>query len=169
MSYAALDMLVKHYRKNGGWAGDFPKQAMVMAMADAEDALARLARLDESVPSHTARTDDPDTARHAGAKHSTSDVRRFSARSQQARLLVEFRYCSLTAQEAAVKVTGDLAGLSRLEGCRRRVSDLVAAGYLRDVGLRRANDGVSDPAIVWTITAEGLHALDMLTTTGWSR
>jgi len=59
--------------------------------------------------------------------------------------------------------------VSTVEGCRRRVSDLHAAGFIVDSGERRTNPGSSDEAIVWEITPAGLRALDYLGATGWSR
>lgn len=122
-------------------------------------------------PSTPSRVSDPDTSIESGDRNKTGDVGRFSARSRQAILLREFRdtHAGLTAYQAALVVMGDAAPVTRLEGCRRRVSDLRAAGYIEDSGERRQNVGSPDAAIVWKITLSGSLALDALDATGWSR
>lgn len=108
--------------------------------------------------SNPARPTDPDTS-HAGAsRHATTDVRRFSARSRQAALLRWFCSHSGTAQQAALSLWPD-AGLSTLEGARRRVSDLVRAGFLTDSGTRAYNPGSPDPSIVWTVSIAGIFRM----------
>lgn len=123
---------------------------------------------DVPVPSAPARSTDPDTS-HAASK-TEPDLRRFSARSRQARLLDTIdRLGLLTAQEAAIAVVGSDAPLSRLEGCRRRVSDLARVHYVSDSGQRAENAGSGTDAILWRITPIGEKALRNLDETGWSR
>lgn len=59
--------------------------------------------------------------------------------------------------------------LSAFDGCRRRVSDLVAAGFIEDSGDRHANLGSPDKSIVWRLTPTGWLALSAMDTTGWTR
>jgi hypothetical protein len=120
---------------------------------------------DNPIRSVTARPTDPDTSQKA--RQDSYDVRRFSIRSRQAKLLRVFSMGETTAQKAALNVLGPQE-VSRIEGCRRRVSDLKAAGYLIDSGRRDINPGSNDEAIVWAVTAEGLRALERLEATGWS-
>lgn len=127
--------------------------------------------LDAPVPNHTARSGDPDTSRAAGRRHSTDDVRRFSSKSRQARLLAAFENAGrggLTAYEAATQIAPTLT-VPVIEGTRRRVSDLRAAGYVADSGLRRKNQGSSDEATVYVLTMAGAQARTRLLTTGWSK
>jgi len=97
------------------------------------------------------------------------DVRRFSSRSRQAKLLNLFLGKSWTAQRCALAVVGINAPISALEGCRRRISDLVAAGYITDSGQREKNSGSNDESILWTITLAGMQAIKHLDRTGWSK
>ena len=118
----------------------------------------------DPVPSAPARSSDPETS-HA-ASETEPDLRRFSDRSRQAHLLRLLAVEPLTAQGAAVRITqGTVSGV---EGCRRRVSDLLAAGYLSDSGTRACNPGSADESIVWQVTDEGRRAIDRLDETGWS-
>jgi hypothetical protein len=118
----------------------------------------------EPISSAPARPSDPETS-HA-ASETEPDLRRFSDRSRQAHLLRLLAVEPLTAQGAAVRITqGTVSGV---EGCRRRVSDLLAAGYLQDSGSRACNPGSADESIVWQVTDEGLRAIDRLDDTGWS-
>jgi hypothetical protein len=96
-------------------------------------------------------------------------VSRFSVRSRQAKLLRLLSIVDLTDQEAAVQLMGANAHTSRLEGCRRRMSDLRAAGYLCDSGRVRCNPGSADEATIWKLTLAGKRALESLDATGWSR
>lgn len=120
-----------------------------------------------SVPSAPARSTDPETS-HAAAK-AERDVSRFSARSRQARLLAVFAGGQFTDQQATVRVIGASAAPSAFDGCRRRCSDLRAAGYLYDTGLRRTNTASNDESVVWGITLAGMQAMSLLDATGWSR
>jgi len=120
-----------------------------------------------SVPSAPARATDPETSHLAGPR--SLDVSRFSARSRQAKLLAVFAGDPMTDQQAAVRVVGAYANPSAFDGCRRRCSDLRAAGYLADTGLRRKNVGSDDESIVWRITHAGAVALANLERFGWSR
>lgn len=119
------------------------------------------------VPSAPARNTDPETS-HAAAK-TERDVGRFSAHSRQAKLLRVFAGQPLTDQQAAVRVVGAHAMPSAFDGCRRRCSDLRAAGYLADTGRRKHNTGSGDESIVWQITIAGQHALTHIDHYGWSR
>ena len=120
------------------------------------------------IPSAPARASDPETSHAAAARVRVKDVGRFSSKSRQAKLLVEFDQKSLTDFEAARRVMPtDIH--ARFEGCRRRCSDLRAAGFLEDSGEKRSNPGSPDEAIVWRITQAGRDALTRLLATGWSR
>lgn len=120
-----------------------------------------------SARSAPARSTDPETS-HLAARHDP-DVSRFSDRSRQAKLLMVFGGQPMTDQQAAIRVVGGQAAPSAFEGCRRRCSDLRAAGYLADSGRRHLNMGSSEAAIVWQITIAGRAAITNLGTTGWSR
>jgi hypothetical protein len=117
--------------------------------------------------SHNSRTTDPDTAQAAGRRHS-GDVRRFSAKSRQAKLLRALVSEPMTAQEAALKVLEGGAPISAVESCRRRVSDLKQAGFVLDSGERRHNQGSPDESVVWKATLAGVFALEWINETGWS-
>jgi hypothetical protein len=119
------------------------------------------------VASAPARVTDPETSHEAGPR--SADLSRFSAHSRQAKLLMVIASQNLTDQQAALRVMGSSATPSRLEGCRRRMSDLRAAGYISDTGLRRHNVGSDDESIVWRLTLAGEKALANLANTGWSR
>lgn len=119
----------------------------------------------DPIPSAPARPSDPETSHQAS--EAEPDLRRFSARSRQARLLQHLASSPDTAQAAAIAILGDQA-ISSIEGCRRRVSDLRAAGYLIDTTERRVNPGSGDLSIVWRASDEGLEALQRLDQTGWS-
>lgn len=121
----------------------------------------------ESHPSAPARSTDPETS-HAAAK-AERDVGRFSERSRQARLLRVFSAGPRTDAQATIRVVGAAAPPSAWDGCRRRCSDLRAAGYLSDSGKRARNVGSNEDAIVWQITYAGRAAIDSLDATGWSR
>ncbi len=120
------------------------------------------------VPSAPARSTDPETS-HLAAEPGVPDVGRFSGKSRQARLLAVFNGQPLTDQQATVRVIGAAAVPSAFDGCRRRCSDLRAAGYIADSGRRRKNPGSDDDSIVWQITIAGKQALDNLDKYGWSR
>jgi hypothetical protein len=95
----------------------------------------------------------------------SSDVRRFSKDSYSGRLLRAFAfYPGLTDKEATDEVVGlaDSTDIGRWEGCRRRCSDLRAAGYIMDTGQER------DGRIVWEITPLGDRAYRTMLETGWS-
>lgn len=104
----------------------------------------------------------PARGRHRG------EIGRFSKDSQLARLLAVLSTGDFTDQQAAARVVGN-AVPSAFESCRRRMSDLRAAGYVTDGGRRRKNPGSSDEAIIWTITRQGRLALKALDAKGWSR
>lgn len=120
-----------------------------------------------SVPSAPARHADPATS-HAAAK-TEADVSRFRGTSRQAKLLAVFAAGDYTDQQAAIRVVGIHASPSAFDGCRRRCSDLRAAGLLFDTGKRRKNTGSDDESIVWGATHAGRDALVKLAETGWSR
>jgi hypothetical protein len=120
-----------------------------------------------SVGSAPARSTDPETS-HFAAKRSI-DVGRFSAKSRQAKLLDLFQMRDLTDQQATIHLVGSHAAPSAFDGCRRRCSDLRAAGLLYDTGRRRKNAGSDDDSIIWGITDAGKRALRSLDDTGWSR
>ena len=120
-----------------------------------------------SATAATSRTTDPTTSTEAG-RHHEEDVRRFSRKSRQAKMLDCLHGRAMTAQEAAVCVIGADAPISALEGCRRRVSDLLRAGFIEDSGARRQNPGSPDESIVWCVTDAGHTALTLIRLTGWS-
>lgn len=113
-----------------------------------------------------ARLTDPETS-HLAAKEE-QDVGRFSERSRKGRLLELFATGDYTDQEAALHVLSENAGISQIEGTRRRVSELREVGYLREVG-RRCNPGSDDESIVSGLTRAGRQTLVRLRRTGWSR
>lgn len=114
-----------------------------------------------------ARWGDPETS-HAAAKRD-QDVSRFSAKSRQAKLLQLFLLRDLTDQGATISLVGSHAAPSAFDGCRRRMSDLRAAGYLCDSGRRRKSPGSDADSIIWTLTNAGRAALDSLEVSGWSK
>jgi len=117
--------------------------------------------------SSPARGTDPETSQMSAKR--MQDVGRFSAKSRQAKLLDLFQMRDLTDQQATIHLVGSHAAPSAFDGCRRRCSDLRAAGYLFDTGRRRKNAGSDDLSIIWGITDEGKRALRSLDDTGWSR
>ena len=89
--------------------------------------------------------------------------RRFRSTSRQAKLLVEFSARPMTDFEAARRVLPpDPEHLRSFDACRRRCSDLRAAGYIEDSGERRGGR-------VYRITQAGREALQRLFSTGFSR
>lgn len=126
-------------------------------------------RMDGPVPSAPARTSDPDTAHQAADHVSSLDVRRFSSRSREGKLLAAIADQPDTAIAATVRVFGEYVTPVHFDAARRRISDLVAAGYVEDSGKRTFNEGSNTPSIIWTVTDEGLAALQRLENTGWSR
>lgn len=84
-------------------------------------------------------------------------------------LLRMFHVEPATAVEATLRIFGQMPPVSMFEGTRRRVSDLVAAGFIEDTGDRRANPGSSELSIVWRVSEAGRFAIYMLDSTGWSR
>lgn len=119
------------------------------------------------VPSAPARPGDPETS-HAAAKDER-DLSRFSEKSRQGRLLRVFGTGPRTDYEATTNVVGGGALPTVYDGCRRRCSDLRAAGFLVDSGVRRCSPASNDESIVWHITLAGQAALRHLDETGWSR
>ena len=91
---------------------------------------------------------------------------RFRATSKQAKLLAEFDARPMTDFEAARRVLPpDPEHLRSFDACRRRCSDLRAAGFIENSGEERRIGG----AKVWRITQEGRAALRRLLETGWSQ
>lgn len=115
----------------------------------------------------SSRKNDPKTSKQAGKTYA-ADARRFSTKSNQAKLLKLLNNNPMTAQEAALKVLGSTTHISSLEACRRRVSDLSKAGYVTDSGEKRKNLGSPDESIVWEITSAGKTAINNLISTGWA-
>jgi hypothetical protein len=116
------------------------------------------------IGSAPARHEDPRTSQAQGEK--MADVRRFSDKSNSGRLLREFFVSGelgLTDHKATAIVVGEDAPVTRFEGCRRRCSDLRAAGFIEDS--HREEDG----RIVWTITASGSLAFANMRRTGYTR
>lgn len=126
--------------------------------------------LGSPISSTPSRLHDPATSQLSGARNATHDVGRFSARSRQAQLLKRIQSAGgLTAHEAALRLLGEHGSIPQFEGCRRRVSDLVRAGYVEDSTERRCNPGSPDLSIVWRVTLAGRRALVNLGEDGWSR
>lgn len=127
--------------------------------------------------SYPARIDDRQTSQDAAARHRTRDVSRFRQGSVIANVLesfVSFRvggtdyFTPLTALTVARIASGCDTTLST-ETARKRVSELVKAGYLRDTGSTSKSEGSPDESTLWTITHAGMQALDNLRRTGWSK
>ena len=114
----------------------------------------------------TARASDPDTSQ--AARQDSADVRRYTIKSRQYRLLSALSKRPDTAQGAAMRVLGAMASVSSLEGCRRRVSDLARAGHVVDTGQRAANHGSGSDAAIYRVTDEGREVLQRLIITGRS-
>lgn len=113
------------------------------------------------VPAAPARDGDPRTS-HAAAK-TTPDVRRFGKDSYSGKLLRIFdQQGPITDHAATTAVLGDV-DVTKFEGCRRRCSDLRAAGYIEDSGVEE------DGRILWKVTASGSDALYRMILSGWSR
>lgn len=117
---------------------------------------------DEPVPQVGERLGDPRTSKGKRSQ----DVRRFSRKSQCGRLLQVFAVGTSTGytdEEATDLVLRDESPtIGRWEGCRRRCSDLRAAGYLEDAGEERGG------RIVWKITPQGGAAWRKMIETGWT-
>lgn len=120
-----------------------------------------------AVPSAPARRTDPETSHLASPRE--RDLSRFGSNSRQAKMLAAFHTSDLTAQQAAFRVVGIHATPSALDGCRRRCSDLLAAGLIFDSGKRAKNPGSDELSIVWSVTLAGVKALANLGRTGWSK
>ena len=121
-----------------------------------------------------ARSTDPVTSHMAANRRATSDVGRFSMRSRMAEMLQVFwlmEFVGRTATEATLQVFGQRTTFipGRWEGVRRRCSDLLAAGFIKDTGRIRPNPGTTDMATVYAITPEGKAAHKRLQDTGWSK
>lgn len=111
-----------------------------------------------------ARATDPRTS--VGER--MADVRRFGRNSYSGRLLTVFArtHKGFTDAEATIEVLGapgPAVPFAKWEGCRRRCSDLRAAGFIADTGKER------DARIVWSITFEGEVAVDNMNLKGWTR
>lgn len=108
----------------------------------------------------TARASDPDTSQAAGRRQE-SDVRVLRPGTKRWNVL---RSLSMngpqTAQEVALSLHDRTSGLGNIEGTRRRMSDLVKAGYAVDSGKRRENPGSGTHAIVYEVTLAGVFALE---------
>lgn len=137
------------------------------------DAIARYAVASHpahATPSATSRFGDQHTSTAAGAKVASTDVGRFSIKSRQAGLLQAIiDNDGLTAVEATMRVLHDDVSHAAFEGCRRRVSDLLRAGYIEDSGRTRQNPGSDTDSIVWVATRAGADAYARLVTDGWSK
>jgi hypothetical protein len=120
------------------------------------------------IPSAGARRTDPATSK--AQSHDQDDVRRFGAKSSQARLLRQFANIDLTDKEATDRVmagtaasrSGHAVPISVWDGCRRRCSDLRRGGLIEPTGVERDNREVC------RITPSGRAALARLVDTGWS-
>ena len=103
------------------------------------------------LPSILARNEDPGTSHLAAARVGTSDIRRFRAGSNSAKLLEEFSKGEKT-DFMATKAIISHASPVIFEGCRKRCSDLRRAGMIADTGKRVHNPGLPDLCIVSQIT-----------------
>lgn len=123
------------------------------------------------VPSTPSRAGDRDTSIDSGARKASPDLGRFSQQSHPGRLLLHFQHTEATALEATMTVLPPEARArpSVIDGCRRRVSDLAAVGYIEDSKQRRCNEFSPDPSVVWRITLAGEHAVRRLLSSGWSK
>jgi hypothetical protein len=129
------------------------------------------------IPSYPARASDPEPS-HASAKRvAVKNVRRFSAKTRQAKLLIEFDAAGahgLTDDEATHRVI-PLEFVTHFNGCRRRCSDLRAAGFIEHAHdaegnlIKRRNPGSPDESAVSRITEAGRDAITRLFSTGWSQ
>lgn len=124
--------------------------------------------MDAPVPSAPARTTHPDTSHQAADATAKPDLRRFSIKSRKAKLLLAIADQPDTAIAATVRVFGEYLAPVHFDSARRRMSDLVATGYIEDSGERAINDGSNTPSIVWAVTDDGLAAITRLEQTGWS-
>jgi hypothetical protein len=120
---------------------------------------------DQPIRAATARFTDPSTSHQAADQ--SPDVRRFGIKSRTAQVLRAIFAHPATQLQTALAVMGS-DSVSRLEGTRRRVSQLVQAGYITDSGRRSINPGSDVEAIVWVVTEDGRRALERLDETGWS-
>jgi hypothetical protein len=115
--------------------------------------------LAHSFIAHTSRRSDPETSQQAGKRHE-SDVRVLRPGTVKYAVLRTFVDRHRTAQEAAMSAVGSKAPVSSIEGARRRVSDLIRAGYLEVIDLGH-NEGGST-AQVYRMTYAGMLALNRL-------
>lgn len=114
-----------------------------------------------------ARATDPDTSHRARAAH--RDTSRFSLASRQGRVLSLLSAVDLTAQECAIRIHGNGAPISVIEGTRRAVSSLYRLALVAPSTEERINPGSATPSIVWTVTSAGKQTLSRLLETGWSK
>lgn len=120
-------------------------------------------------PSTPSRTADPHSSQASGERNKSGDVTRRTVSSRSAKLLRAIaQHGGLTAQEATNTVMHVGCSMSSFDGCRRRVSDLLLAGFIEDSGVARCNPGSPDWSIVWRVTLAGQRALRLLDTVGWS-
>jgi hypothetical protein len=112
--------------------------------------------LAHSFAARTARRSDGQTSRAAGERHE-GDVRLLKTGTVKCAVLRTFVDRHRTAQDAAMSAVGSKAPVSSIEGARRRVSDLIRAGYLEVIDLGH-NDGGST-AQVYRMTYAGMLAL----------
>lgn len=126
---------------------------------------------DSPEENYPARSDDPETSQSAAERigKKNPDLGRFSGKSRQCKLLLLFSSGDHTDTEAAILLLGLDALPGPFQGCRRRCSDLRAAGYIEDTLARRCNDGTPDEAMVCAITDKGWIALRRIAETGWSK
>lgn len=125
-----------------------------------------------AVPTIPARAGDPGTSQSAADRHRSVDAGRFGPKSIKAKVLGLYRFSRWTAMEAGNRVaeqatSGNPAVIA--ETARKRVSELVRAGFLAESGDFRNNDGSPDLATVWEITSAGTQALVNLETHGTTR
>jgi hypothetical protein len=115
--------------------------------------------LAHSFIAHASRRSDPETSQQAGKRHQ-GDVRVLRPGTVKCAVLRTFLDRHRTAQEAAMIAVGNDAPVSSIEGARRRVSDLIQAGYLEIIDLGH-NEGGSQ-AQVYRLTYAGLLALNRI-------
>jgi hypothetical protein len=115
-----------------------------------------------------ARNDDPETSQDS-ADRVKSHLTRFRATSRKGRLLELYGTGGFTDEEAAKALAAENEKHCRVEGWRKRCSELRLGKFIADTFGRRCNPGSPDAAMVCTITEKGRQALRHLRETGWSR
>lgn len=112
-----------------------------------------------------ARTGDSDEARDAGEAVAANEGKPWVIRSGSARHRALLAFCPVgmdPSRDFTDDEVGDYAGIEVAETARRRVSDLIAHGFVEVVGSRRSTRHTSRPKRCSKITPRGLIALSEL-------